>query len=1007
MKVENKILSVLKWIFAVCFGATLLFFIIGEIVLPDESGPRAMLADTGTVNCQVFESEWERLMPNGSRYPVEVPGKYDAYSGEGVSLVTVLPDELEDQTWLCFQGAWQDMEFYVDGVLRERYSTKDTRPFGKNSAIAFVFVELSREDAGKNLKVITNSESHYSGTMNTVYMGDKFGIWITFLDWYGPSLLWEISMLIFAVIGILLCAFLGVCYRRTFDLVYLSSAIFFAGVWLISETEFRQLIFPNVSVVTALTFISLMLLPVTVVFYINGIQEKRYQKLHLIALVCGILNALISIFLQVTNQRDFLETLTGSHIVIVISAITVVVSIVTDCVKGYIKRYSLVAFGLLVAVVGAFAEVFSYYGEEYVTDGEVFCITLIFLLITASVKTIQDIIKGEKEKQRALVANEAKTKFLANMSHEIRTPINTILGMNEMILRENRDELVQEYAANIHNSGSMLLTLINDVLDFSRIEAGEVEIHEEVYQVDELLKEIVQGTKARADKKKLAIITDIDETLPCALQGDEFRIRQVIINLLSNAIKYTKEGSVTLAVKGEWSEKETFSLIVSVKDTGIGIKKEDIGKLFDSFTRFEEDKNRTIEGTGLGLSITKSLVELMHGDIMVESVYGEGSEFVVRLPQVVINKEVIGSLKAEYEKKARQVSLHKPTFVAPDARILVVDDNEMNLAVIKGLLKNTSMQLHMVMSGLECLALCRETNYDMILMDHMMPDPDGIETLHMLRAEEDNPNRDTKVIVLTANALAGSRETYLKEGFDDYLSKPVDATKLERVIRENLPAEKVVVLQDNDEETKVTDVQSVEPVSDADDTNAMINQSVGLTYCGGDMEMYCDILQTYVRQEEKYRVKMPQYYEEGDWKNYAILAHALKSTSLGIGAKQLSETAKRLELAAKNGETISAAENDELQQLYEAVLEEAKNIISIYSVENEPVLAQTLLSAEECFKAYEQLLLYIRSYEMSEAVECVDKIKNRTSDTKALERIKKYIEDYDYENAEEALLKLM
>ncbi|MBQ8188638.1 MAG: response regulator [Lachnospiraceae bacterium] len=1007
-KLEKKLINGLKWALGGSFIALILFFIIGQSVLPDESGPKAMLADTGTINCQVFESEWERLLPNGTRYPVEVPGKYESYSGEGVSLLTTLPDEVEDQTWLCFQGHWQDMEFYIDGILRERYSTRDTRPFGRNSAIAFVFVELSREDAGKMLKVVTNSESSYSGTMNTVYIGDKFGIWITFLDWYGGSLLLEGSMLLLAIVGIGLCLILMVCYRKNFDLLYMCFGVFFAATWLLSETEFRQLLFSNVSVVTVFTFVSLMLLPISIVFYINGVQHNRYRKIHLIPIVSGFINLFVAVLLQITNQKDFLDTLLGSHIVIGISSLSVLSTIIMDCKKGYVKEYALVAFGLFLAIVGALVEVFSYYGESYETDGRIFCMGLMLLLVLSTVKTIQDILRNEKAKQRAIIANESKAKFLANMSHEIRTPINTILGMNEMILRENRDEFVQEYARNIQSSGKMLLALISDVLDFSRIEAGEVDIQEVPYQVTSLLHDSIQSLHARADKKKLNVIINIDQNLPCMLSGDVFRIRQVITNLLSNAVKYTKQGSITLTVKGERNEKKEFVLYISVKDTGIGIRKEDIDKLFESFTRMEEKRNRAIAGTGLGLTITKALVDLMHGEIHVTSVYGEGSEFVVCLPQTVVDDEAIGEFEERYVKKSGQPGLHKSSFTAPDAKILAVDDNEMNLAVLQGLLKGTEIQLDTVPGGMECLALCREKRYDMILMDHMMPTPDGIETLHMLREDAENLNRETKVIALTANALAGCREEYLKEGFDDYLSKPVDVIKLEKMICEKLPQDKVLLLQfeeDGPEEQE----NVTEELNELQ--NAFIDVHVGLTYCGGSKEMYAEILKTYVAQEEKYGVQMPRYYQEKDWKNYGILAHALKSTSLGIGAKELSEYAKRMELAAKaEDEEVLLQEAEGLQETYQTVLEQAHRILvkmqddSGIGQSSSTVETAIEMSKEEQQAACEKLLDYIRAYEMSEALEQIEKIMVAIPENADLEAIKAYVEDYDYDSAEEALL---
>ena len=364
--------------------------------------------------------------------------------------------------------------------------------------------------------------------------------------------------------------------------------------------------------------------------------------------------------------------------------------------------------------------------------------------------------------------------------------------MNEMILRENKDDSVEDYAKNVQNASKLLLGLINDVLDFSKIEAGKMEIVEGDYELAKMLTDVVNGTKIKAEAKGLEFKVCVDETLPLVLHGDEIRIRQVLNNLLSNAVKYTKEGEVCLKVEGEYQE-EIFSLRFVVKDTGMGIKEKDLGKLFDSFQRLEEKKNRYIEGTGLGLSITKQLTELMGGNISVKSEYEKGSSFAVIIPQQIIDKTEIGKLEDTYKKDKRKKEVMASGLQAPEARVLVVDDNEMNLKVASALLKRTGVQVEVANGGMECLELCRKNNFDLIFMDHMMPEPDGIETLHMLRADETSLNKETEVVVLTANAIAGMEEEYLKEGFTAYLTKPIVAEDLEAMLVAHLPEEKINV----------------------------------------------------------------------------------------------------------------------------------------------------------------------------------------------------------------------
>lgn len=395
--------------------------------------------------------------------------------------------------------------------------------------------------------------------------------------------------------------------------------------------------------------------------------------------------------------------------------------------------------------------------------------------------SIKEMLKAESEKQIAMAASESKAKFLASMSHEIRTPINTVVGMSEMILRENKDETIREYAYNIKSASQMLLGLINDVLDFSKIEAGKLQLSENDYRLPRLLKDVVLGIKERAEQKNLELKMEFDETMPAVLKGDEIRIKQILNNLLSNAVKYTEKGHIIFSARGIYREKE-FVLVMSVTDTGIGIRKEDMDRLFDSFQRLELKKNRYIEGAGLGLNITKQLVDIMNGSIEVESEHGKGSCFTVQIPQQIVDKTPMGPLNSGYEYPMQDEEASREILYAPDAKVLIVDDNRMNLRVMKELLKRSQIQLDFAMGGNECLQMTKEKKYDLILMDHMMPEPDGVQTLHLLREQTDNSNNQTPVIVLTANAIAGIEEQYRKEGFADYLSKPVKVDKLEETL---------------------------------------------------------------------------------------------------------------------------------------------------------------------------------------------------------------------------------
>ena len=421
----------------------------------------------------------------------------------------------------------------------------------------------------------------------------------------------------------------------------------------------------------------------------------------------------------------------------------------------------------------------------------------------------------EKEQERTLrqkdeieKLSKSKDAFFTNMSHEIRTPINTIIGLNEMILREEISDEVAEDALKVKNASNILLALINDILDFSQIESERMSIVPAAYRTKELFDDIIGMLQVRMKEKNLDFIVDIDSELPRELLGDEMRIKQILINLLTNAVKYTEKGSVILSVRGETLKKGEERLTISVSDTGIGIKKEDLESLYDYFKRIDREKNRKIEGSGLGLAITKQLVSLMGGTITIDSIYRKGSVFTVTLNQPIVDDSPIGNVNFEQRLQDRGRGYYKQSFEAPMAKILVVDDNETNLLVISKLMRATKVQIDMAKSGQECLELMKKKVYHVILMDSMMPGMDGSETLKAIRRQESGKGLQTPVVVVTADATAADKQKYLEEGFDGYLSKPVDGSLLEAEVLKFLP-EGVVEYRVNEEEDKVAVIQGV------------------------------------------------------------------------------------------------------------------------------------------------------------------------------------------------------
>ena len=538
---------------------------------------------------------------------------------------------------------------------------------------------------------------------------------------------------------------------------------------------------------------------------------------------------------------------------------------------------------------------------------ETICIMFILIAVVVCLAyCVKLTTKLENARKEADAANHSKSLFLAKMSHEIRTPINAIIGMNEMILREEDRTDIIDYGMDVKRSAYSLLSTINDILDLSKIESGKMELVLVEYDFCTLLYDIVNMISMKAKDKELEIKLSLDEQLPSKLYGDDVRLRQILINLLNNAVKYTETGSVTLSVSGEIQDSNV-NLYFEVKDTGIGIKKEDLSKLFTEFERIEEKRNRNIEGTGLGMSITTQLLSMMDSQLKVDSVYGEGSKFYFHLLQGIVDKEPIGDIEERIREQVAEYS-YEVSFVAPEAKILVVDDNQVNRKVFLNLLKELQMEIHEAAGGLACLEMVTKQPYDVIFLDHMMPDLDGVETLKQMRVLENNLCKETPVIALTANALSGAREMYLDIGFSDYLSKPFQPEKLEEMLLQYLPKEKVVTVDAsalpkkrvnrlNFADQGFPDVEgldwkyaaTVQP--DAESLLDVISMFTGLIKSDAQVlkQNYTILLETLDRKTSD-----TEEVSEA-WRQYRVKVHAMKTSAAMIGAVSLSSFARLLE----------------------------------------------------------------------------------------------------------------
>lgn len=805
----------------------------------------------------------------------------------------------------------------------------------------------------QKLEGISAKEEHYVSIPNMVYDSDsykKIRIELTVLNSNKEIMLGDIivetrDVILIGLVGsnlvdIICCLLIVITAIIMFVLalirwytsqpsrgeLYLGFWGLTAGVYSFIGTDTLDIFFDMQEAYVIQEYLLLML-PLLLTLYFERNLGNVYPRRFTGLLCTAIFNAVIQISLEWLGVWFLVDMADISSVVVGVVCVFAIVSLIQKKDKSSRSQTFLLILSVLVLLMGETVRLilntFSMY--IYAKSAELYSMTafgvMLVILHISQISREYQLDAEEKIKvaeqqnqllilakrdadaarQEALAANEAKGKFLAQMSHEIRTPINAVLGMDEMILRESKEQNVREYAMDIYTAGQSLLSLINDILDFSKIDSGKMEIVPVVYDISSLIHDLVNMTSQRAADKGLCLEVEVDPELPCRLYGDDVRIRQILINLLTNAVKYTHEGTVWLRVHSHVNN-DVVVLSFKVEDTGIGIKAEDLPKLSAEFERIEEDRNRNIEGTGLGMSITIQLLTLLGSKLHVESEYGKGSKFYFELEQKIIDYTPIGDFESKVQQIAENYNYTSQLY-APDAKILVVDDNAVNRKVLRNLLKETQIQVTEATGGAECLHLVQESHYDLIFLDHMMPEMDGVETLHRIKALSAFPCKDTPIVVLTANAVSGAKETYLAEGFDDFLSKPIVPDKLEIMIQKMLPEELLQTVSESTskfpEQTVDVDLRLEElPVVEGLDWNyAWLHLP--------DRELLEYTVKEFYDQIDTAADCLEQAYEQisdtDHLESYRIQVHAMKSLAATIGILPLSGVAGVLESAAKNG----------------------------------------------------------------------------------------------------------
>lgn len=742
--------------------------------------------------------EPENVVPHKQHY-------LQIYTKDGhVSITKTLDFTPSSEEYLCFRARALDTVVYVNGAVWYEYYFRDEYRSYSRRMYMLHHISAGGMKAGDTITIeLDNEIGGERSTVQFMAIGDRYALVRYILSEARSSLIICMAAIVLVMLN-LIASHSAILVDKLHDvrpLKWLTIFLLLSAIYVGTDSGCLDIFIERISIVSWLSNISMIMLPIPFFLFAEYAffpGQIRYEVLSF----ANFIVVAVSVFSFVVFAKNISDFYGYVHVIIMIGIGACILSFIQEKLMPSVEVF--LGFGSV--IVTTVVSMVVYWNEVIYPCSIAFGCGLLLFGVCMLVWIVRsrnefnrmraeaDRVIMERKKVAAEEASEQKSRFLSHMSHEIRTPLNAILGLNELIMHETDKSSIKKYSADIQSAGRTLLALINDILDFSKIETGKMDIVASDYSLSSLLNDVVVMTQERIDNEGLELKLDIDGTIPDLLYGDEVRIKQIVLNLMTNAVKYTKQGWVELCVGkqnvSECLDEENILLDISVSDSGVGIKKEDLSKLFVEFERLDRLKNRSVEGTGLGLSITSRLVGLMDGRIDVESEYGKGSCFRVLIPQRIVSKAPIGDYKKRFEllssEKSEQSEESLETMRFPGKKVFVVDDNEMNLEVIASILEMLDIEVSRANGGQAAINHLNVEMYDLILTDDMMPEISGTELMRYLHDHEESVSHGTPIVVLTANAIAGAREEYIRKGFDDFMTKPIDVDVLQKILMKYL-----------------------------------------------------------------------------------------------------------------------------------------------------------------------------------------------------------------------------